>query len=70
MRPPAPRRGGASVGHLETLFVHHGTEAHEKGNYPPLSLDRGFFFNSTDGWNMATPPYYPGTGYAKDLEVR
>jgi len=30
----------------------------------------GALWNSAAGWNLATPPYYPGSDYARDLEFR
>jgi hypothetical protein len=30
----------------------------------------GAIWSSDTGWNVSTPPYYPGTAYAKALEVR
>jgi hypothetical protein len=30
----------------------------------------GALWNSAAGWTMTTPPYYPGTDYARDLEYR
>lgn len=30
----------------------------------------GALWNSTTGWTLTTPPYYPGNDYARDLEYR
>jgi len=38
-------------------------------NYTLLKRAGGIY-DSVGGWNMATPPYYPGSEYARDLEVR
>lgn len=30
----------------------------------------GAIYDSMDGWNVNTPPYYPGSNYAVDLELK
>ena len=37
---------------------------------PEVLHKDGAFWSSSSGWNTTTPPYYPGTAYARALEKR